>query len=70
MKTLFIERKIHEFSTHGCRKHPRGERAQDIYSRLLNERIVFLNGQVDDNVSALVCAQLLFLNLPISRKRD
>ena len=40
---------------------PRGERAQDIYSRLLNERIVFLNGQVDDNVSALVCAQLLFL---------
>ena len=40
---------------------PRGERSYDIYSRLLNERIVFLNGQVDDTVSAVVCAQLLFL---------
>lgn len=40
---------------------PRGERAFDIYSRLLKERIIFLNGQVDDDVAALVCAQLLFL---------
>ena len=39
----------------------RGERAFDIFSRLLKERIVFLNGPVDDGVSALVCAQLLFL---------
>lgn len=39
----------------------RGERAYDIYSRLLKERIVFLTGQVDDHVSALICAQLLFL---------
>jgi len=39
----------------------RGERSYDIYSRLLRERIIFLNGEVDDNVSALVCAQLLFL---------
>ena len=39
----------------------RGERAFDIYSRLLRERIIFLNGEVDDTVSALVCAQLLFL---------
>ena len=39
----------------------RGERAYDIYSRLLRERIIFLNGEVDDTVSALVCAQLLFL---------
>lgn len=39
----------------------RGERSHDIYSRLLRERIIFLNGEVDDNVSALVCAQLLFL---------
>jgi ATP-dependent Clp protease protease subunit len=39
----------------------RGERSFDIYSRLLRERIVFLNGEVDDAVSALVCAQLLFL---------
>jgi ATP-dependent Clp protease, protease subunit len=39
----------------------RGERAFDIYSRLLKERIVFLTGQVFDEVSALICAQLLFL---------
>jgi len=39
----------------------RGERAFDIYSRLLKERIVFLVGPVDDNVASLVCAQLLFL---------
>ena len=39
----------------------RGERSHDIYSRLLRERIIFLNGEVDDTVSALVCAQLLFL---------
>lgn len=40
---------------------PRGERSFDIFSRLLRERIVFLNGQVDDNSAALICAQLLFL---------
>ena len=39
----------------------RGERSYDIYSRLQRERIIFLNGEVDDTVSALVCAQLLFL---------
>jgi ATP-dependent Clp protease protease subunit len=39
----------------------RGERAFDIFSRLLKERIIFMNGPVDDGVSALVCAQLLFL---------
>jgi ATP-dependent Clp protease protease subunit len=39
----------------------RGERAFDIYSRLLKERIVFLTGTVFDEVSSLVCAQLLFL---------
>ena len=39
----------------------RGERAYDIYSRLLKERIVFLTGPVYDQVSALLCAQLLFL---------
>tara|TARA_E500000331_G_scaffold355188_1_gene410044 strand:+ start:570 stop:1208 length:639 start_codon:yes stop_codon:yes gene_type:complete len=39
----------------------RGERAYDIYSRLLKERIIFLTGGVDDAVSSLVCAQLLFL---------
>jgi len=39
----------------------RGERSYDIYSRLLKERIVFLTGQVYDEVSTLICAQLLFL---------
>jgi len=39
----------------------RGERAFDIYSRLLKERIIFLTGQVFDEMSALICAQLLFL---------
>jgi ATP-dependent Clp protease protease subunit len=39
----------------------RGERAFDIYSRLLKERIIFLTGQVYDQVAALICAQLLFL---------
>ena len=39
----------------------RGERAYDIFSRLLKERIIFLIGPVDDGMAALVCAQLLFL---------
>ena len=39
----------------------RGERAYDIYSRLLKERIIFLTGTIDDNLASLVCAQLLFL---------
>ena len=38
-----------------------GERAYDIYSRLLNDRIIFLGGSIDDNVSNIVIAQLLFL---------
>ena len=40
---------------------PRGERAYDIYSRLLKERIVFVVGQINDNIASLVTAQLLFL---------
>ncbi len=39
----------------------RGERAYDIYSRLLKERIIFLTGPIDDNISSLICAQILFL---------
>ena len=39
----------------------RGERAYDIFSRLLKERIIFLTGAVDDTDASLVCAQLLFL---------
>ena len=47
----------------------RGERSYDIFSRLLKERIIFLSGQVDDSVSTLVCAQLLFLESE-NPKRD
>lgn len=39
----------------------RGERAYDIYSRLLKERIIFLTGAIDDHVASLICAQLLYL---------
>ncbi len=45
-----------------------GERSFDIYSRLLRERIIFLNGEVNDTVSALVCAQLLFLEAENPKK--
>jgi ATP-dependent Clp protease protease subunit len=46
----------------------RGERAFDIFSRLLRERIIFLNGPIDDGVSALICAQLLFLEADNPKK--
>ncbi len=46
----------------------RGERAFDIYSRLLKERIIFLTGPVEDNVSSLICAQLLFLEAEDPKK--
>jgi len=39
----------------------RGERAYDLYSRLLRERIIFLGTPIDDTVANLVCAQMLFL---------
>jgi ATP-dependent Clp protease protease subunit len=43
-------------------KSGRGERAYDIYSRLLKDRIIFLGGQVDDDTANLIVAQLLFLS--------
>jgi ATP-dependent Clp protease protease subunit len=49
-------------------KTGQGERAFDIYSRLLNERIVFLNGPVDDNSSNLIVAQMLHLESQDSEK--
>ena len=49
-------------------KSSNGERAYDIYSRLLKERIVFLNGPVDDNSANLIVAQLLFLESEDSDK--
>jgi ATP-dependent Clp protease protease subunit len=39
----------------------RGERAYDIYSRLLRDRVIFLNGEIDDEIADLIIAQLLFL---------
>jgi len=45
-----------------------GERAYDIYSRLLNERIIFLGGPIDDNVANIVIAQLLHLDHEDSKK--
>src|SRR3974390_3794752 len=45
----------------GVEQTNRGERAYDIYSRLLKERIIFLVGPVNDAVASLICAQLLFL---------
>lgn len=47
---------------------PKGERQFDIFSRLLKERIIFLTGEVDDTVSSLVCAQLLFLEAENPKK--
>ena len=47
---------------------PKGERSFDIFSRLLKERIIFLNGEVNDETSALVCAQLLFLEAENPKK--
>ena len=46
----------------------RGERAYDIYSRLIKERIIFLTGQINDTVASLVAAQLLFLEAEDPKK--
>lgn len=47
---------------------PQGERSYDIFSRLLKERIIFLSGQVEDDMASLVCAQLLFLEAEDPKK--
>jgi len=47
-----------------------GERSFDIFSRLLRERIIFLNGEVNDTISSLVCAQLLFLEAENPKNRS
>jgi ATP-dependent Clp protease protease subunit len=46
----------------------RGERSYDIYSRLLKERIIFITGGIDDNISSLIVAQLLFLEADNPKK--
>ena len=47
----------------------RGERAYDIYSRLLKERIIFVVGPINDNVASLVTAQMLFLESENPKKK-
>ncbi|MFA4999323.1 MAG: ATP-dependent Clp endopeptidase proteolytic subunit ClpP [Parcubacteria group bacterium] len=49
-------------------KSPHGERAYDIYSRLLKDRIIFLGGPVDDNVANIIIAQMLFLTSEDQKK--
>jgi ATP-dependent Clp protease protease subunit len=46
----------------------RGEKSYDIFSRLLKERIIFLTGQIYDEIASLICAQLLFLEAENSKK--
>ena len=46
----------------------KGERAYDIYSRLLKERIIFLTGQINDNIASVITAQLLFLEAEDPKK--
>lgn len=46
----------------------RGERAYDIFSRLLKERVIFINGPVEDSMAMLVCAQLLYLEAENPKK--
>ena len=48
----------------------RGERAYDIFSRLLKERIIFITGPIDDGVASLVVAQLLFLEAENPKKKS
>ena len=48
----------------------RGERAYDIYSRLLKERIIFITGPIEDGVATLVVAQLLFLEAENPKKKS
>jgi len=59
--TNIIEEKMHNLVPMVVEQSSRGERAFDIYSRLLKERIIFLVGSINDNVASLVTAQLLFL---------
>ena len=66
---------INKFSEHMSNLVPmvveqssKGERAYDIYSRLLKERIIFLTGQINDNIASLVTAQLLFLEAEDPKK--
>ena len=58
---MSIERAINALIPYVIEQSPRGERSYDIYSRLLNDRIIFLGEQIDDHVANSVVAQLLHL---------
>ena len=64
-----LEEKMNNLIPMVVEQSSKGERAYDIYSRLLKERIVFLVGPVNDNVASLVTAQLLFLESENPKKK-
>ena len=61
MKDKIMEEHMNNLIPMVVEQSNRGERAYDIYSRLLKERIIFLTGPIDDNIASLICAQILFL---------
>jgi ATP-dependent Clp protease, protease subunit len=67
-KEWFAMREMMQLVPMVVEQSARGERSFDIYSRLLRERIVFLNGQVEDGMAGLICAQLLFLEAESPKK--
>ncbi len=68
MQTRFLAPSMNTLVPTVVEQTGRGERAFDIYSRLLKERIVFLTGEVNDEVASLICAQLLFLEAENPKK--
>jgi ATP-dependent Clp protease, protease subunit len=67
-KEWFAMREMMQLVPMVVEQSARGERSFDIYSRLLRERIVFLNGQEEDGMAGLICAQLLFLEAESPKK--
>ena len=63
-----LEEKMNNLIPMVVEQSSKGERAYDIYSRLLKERIIFLTGQINDNIASLVTAQLLFLEAEDPKK--
>ncbi len=63
-----METKMSNFVPIVVEQTSRGERSYDIYSRLLKERIIFLTGEIYDEMASLICAQLLFLESEDSKK--
>ena len=63
-----LEEKMNSLIPMVVEQTSKGERAYDIYSRLLKERIIFLTGQINDNVASLITAQLLFLEAEDPKK--